>query len=196
MESNVTLTKDHIYLDADGHVIPGTTTVIKAAGLTNYHDMGTEYYMERGTAIHKATHLDDAGILDESTIDQAVRPYLEGYRRFKKELHFEPRWAEIPLMNELLRYAGTIDRLGTFALVNNELALIDIKSGVPQPGDKIQAAAYYEICRSLGFNLAGAFIVYVKDGGYKVIQVKIRRYFGLFIHALNLYKFRKEEGLL
>ena len=68
------------------------TQAIKLCGLIDAA-WSDQYAMDRGTAIHEATALDDKGDLDESTVDPAVKPYLDGWRLFRREM--EPQFLTI-----------------------------------------------------------------------------------------------------
>ncbi len=74
----------------------------------------TEYGRTRGSYVHKARHLDDTGDLDETTIDPVIAPYLEAWRRFKRESGFVVDQSEVPLANALYKYAGRPDVIGHF----------------------------------------------------------------------------------
>jgi hypothetical protein len=105
----------HIYTDAPvdgvGRVYPSVTTILKAEGFINtaYYD---DWSRDRGSMIHLATAYDDQGELDEETLDPVIIPYLEAWRRFRKESGFIPEQIEPPMMSTVYRYAGTPDRIG------------------------------------------------------------------------------------
>jgi len=105
----------HIYTDAPvdgvGRVYPSVTTILKAEGFINtaYYD---DWSRDRGSMIHLATAYDDQGELDEETLDPVIIPYLEAWRRFRKESGFIPEQIEPPMMSTAYKYAGTPDRIG------------------------------------------------------------------------------------
>ena len=101
---------------------------------------------ERGTAFHLATEYDDAGDLDEESVDALVRPHLEAYRKWK-EKHPWVRFVgtELKVWGEVdgLRFAGTIDRvIDDSAHGYDGVRLIDIKSGAPRKEHGAQLHAY------------------------------------------------------
>lgn len=96
---------------------------------------------ERGKAVHLAAQFDDEGDLDEESLDPIVRPYLDAYRRWRVKC--APRFLGIELMvwgeHDGLQFCGTIDRV---ALIEDRLAVLDLKTGSPRPEHAAQVAAY------------------------------------------------------
>ena len=105
----------HIYTDARvdgvGRLYPSVTTILKAEGFidTRFYD---DWRRDRGSMIHLATAYDDAGELDEENLDPVIFPYLEAWRKFRKESGFAPDKIEPPMMSTAYKYAGTPDRIG------------------------------------------------------------------------------------
>ena len=124
----------------DGVVIPSVTQVIREAGLidTQWY---TEEGRERGAEVALVTELHDKGILDEDTVTDEIRPYLKAWKRFKADTGFLCELIEEPVYHRELRYAGTLDRIGTWRESPNRI-LLDIKTGGPEPCHAIQTAAY------------------------------------------------------
>ena len=124
-----------------------------------------------GTAVHKACELDDANELDEASLHDAIRPYLDGWRRFRDE--FMPVWdaAEWMLGDPSMRYAGTIDRVGT--LNDGRQVVLDIKTGLPMPQIGVQLAGYARLLRANGQTADFARIsVHLGDGTFQVMPWK------------------------
>ncbi len=101
-----------------------------------------------GTAVHKACELDDLQQLDEESLDDALAPYLAGWRRFCRD--YEADWIGIEqqVYHAQLRYAGTLDRRGSLLLDPRRdfrvRAIVDIKSSVElYPAVGPQLAAYH-----------------------------------------------------
>ena len=79
----------HTYT-AGGVVVPSVTQIL--APLNDLSFIGPEvlaYKRALGTAVHKATELYDLGELDESSVADVVRPYLDAWIRLRTELQFE-----------------------------------------------------------------------------------------------------------
>jgi hypothetical protein len=182
----ITLTPDHAYL-VDGQNYPGFSEIAKAMGLVRYFN-SDKFFLERGSAIHAATHLIDRGELDWSTVDPRIEPFLEAYMRFKED-HMPYGWehAEESLHHPTYRYCGTPDRF---------LPLYDLKSG---QGDTIQLEAYSELLRANGHNpgLYGYLLQLNGDGTYKIVRHKYdRKLLGVWLSAVSVYQYRKLKGLL
>jgi hypothetical protein len=133
----------------NGEVVPSVTQLL-APIYSGVFDAIPADVLERkralGTAVHKACELDDVNELDESTLHDAIRPYLDGWRRFRDE--FAPVWdaSEWMLADPGMRYAGTIDRVGT--LNDGRLVVLDIKTGPQSPQIGVQLAGYERLLKA------------------------------------------------
>lgn len=187
----------HVYT-VEGRTVPSVTTVLEKAGLTDFSMVNPVLLARKsrqGTLAHLATEYDDLGILDESTVSPRILPFLEAWRRFKKEFSFEPQEIELPVYSAKYRYAGTLDRVGT---IKGELALIDLKtsSRVDLISVGPQTAAYeYAYKEWSGFDKRKKVKRYcVKlspEGDYKLINCDNKNDFSVFIHALSIINWRE-----
>lgn len=100
---------DHVYR-VNGNVLPSITQIPKRAGMTEFRD-GMEWYMDRGSALHKATELYDKGTLDEDTIDPEISGEFSAYKKFRSEANITIRSIEIRLWSPQYKFAGTLDRI-------------------------------------------------------------------------------------
>jgi hypothetical protein len=181
----ITLTAQHEYL-VDGERFPGFSEIAKATGIVRYFN-SDQFFLERGSAIHAATHLIDRGELDWSTVDDRIEPFLDAYMRFKEENGVTWEHAEESLAHPIYRYCGTPDRF---------LPLYDLKSG---QGDTIQLEAYSELLRANGHNPGpyGYLLQLNGDGTYKIIRHRFdRNLLGVWLSAVSVYHYRKQKGLL
>lgn len=124
----------------EGAVLPGVTSVLKAQRLITSPPVADPFYLERGKAAHEAIRLWLEGDLDESTVDEQVRPYLQSAQAFCELVGFEPIAAEIPLHCSITRTAGTPDAIG-FSRAG--ILLPDWKCGPHQPGYAVQVGGAY-----------------------------------------------------
>lgn len=138
---------DGITFDADTHTyfygmeqIPSVSEILRP--LTDPYLQGIPEHIlnwkrDLGTAVHKACELYDAGNLDESTLDERILPYLEGYRKFLAD--HQPQWDAIEeiVFEPMARYCGTLDRAGT---IGDKPVIIDIKTST-----KVQATAALQL---------------------------------------------------
>jgi hypothetical protein len=136
-----------------------------------------EHAMDRGTAVHLATQFYDEGDLDEASVSAEVRPYLDAYRKWRREMpEFEiARKPELKVANPGLDITGTLDRI-VAKPKNNWLIVVDIKTGAPAPWHRWQIALYrllYALQEGGGTPL-GAALYLSADGTYKWIEYKDR----------------------
>lgn len=93
-----------------------------------------------GTAVHRACELYLLGDLDQDSVHELIRPYLDQFIRFLKVGGFVPYLTERRVFSARYRYAGTLD---LFGLLNQRKALIDIKTACQMsPVYGPQTAAY------------------------------------------------------
>jgi hypothetical protein len=180
---------DHRY-EFEGRVVPSVTTVIQSVLPGRW--MVDPYYLDRGRIIHLACQYEDQGGVEEDSIDAVVVPYYQAYRKFKADTGFSPEIIEGRYYHKTYQYAGTLDRVG---ILNGKTVLIDLKSGCPYCTDQIQLAAYAELLFYSGLIPIQKFDLYLKDdGNYKLIErPKKREDLNLFLSALNVYRWKKEN---
>lgn len=155
----------HAYL-LDGRVIPSVTQILTAEGIIN-GQWYTEDGRRRGGHVHLALQYLDEGRLDEDSVTDEVRPYLEAWGRFLSETGFICLQIERPFVCEALGYAGTPDRVGWMD-GGKILSVIDIKTGSPEPWHALQTAAY---AVGIGKRMAKRWSVYLRnDGNYRLVQ--------------------------
>jgi hypothetical protein len=102
----------HVYT-AEGKVYPSITQILSAEGFINtaFYD---EWSRDKGSMVHLACHYDITGELDEDSLDDEIKPYLSGFRKFMSESGFKVERSEVPAINKIYGYAGTPDLIGCF----------------------------------------------------------------------------------
>jgi hypothetical protein len=108
-----------------GQSLPSVTGILLAEGFIDAQ-FYTEYGRTRGSYVHQARHLDDSGELDESTIDPVIAPFLEAWRRFKRESGFIVEQSEVPMANTVYGYAGRPDVIGHFPSGNLKRGAVEL----------------------------------------------------------------------
>ena len=103
----------HAYYLGDAQ-IPGVTAVLsQVVDFRFVDDAVLARKCAIGAAFHAAVQLDHDGELDEDSIDPAVAPYFEGWRKFKHEHRaFELHATERPVFSLSYRYGCTPDIWG------------------------------------------------------------------------------------
>jgi len=197
------MTRPELTYDPDSHSyflggqpIPGVTSVIRQQ-LAPLPPVNPEL-MQRaalfGSAVHSACELFDKATLDFSTLDDAVVPYVEGWRLFCKDIGWTVIHNEDIICSYKYRFAGTLDRImGT----DKGLALVDIKTGTTlSPAVGPQTAAYVIAAEEYLDvpTIKRRFCVQLMPNAYKLHQLKESMDSYTFIAALNNYNWRLKHG--
>ena len=183
--------EDHSYWIGEQR-IPSVTGILRDAGLLNYHG-SSDYHMERGTFVHRATEMIDKGTLDWDSLDDTLRPYCEAYQKFIDDVKPKIILSEKPMYHPQFMYAGTLDRM---VKMNGLTSLIDIKSGSPHPATALQISAYAEL---IGINenvyVSKASVLYLRDDGmYRLDEIKdLKRNLQIFLASLTVVRWREEN---
>ena len=174
----------HEYTAPGGRKLPGVTAILERASLIDAQWF-TEESRQRGTAIHLLTEYRDRGILD-SDQPSWLKPYLQAYERFLREVKPQMLAIEERVSNEAYGFAGTLDRR---LALNGVESILDIKSGVPQSWHPIQVSAY-ALCFDRPLRRFG---LHLRDNGrYTLVEYTDRRDRDVFLAALTLYRFLGE----
>ena len=136
----------HLYT-VNGRPVVSVTQCLSAVGILPSFSMVDKVLLERkrqiGVALHAALHYLQQGDLDESTVDERVKPRLDAYRLFVADTGFNPIDCELRIWPTVagMQYAGTLDVTGT---IKGQPYLVDFKSNdwTPSPGWAIQLSAY------------------------------------------------------
>lgn len=172
MKESQVVTTNELTFDEAAHVyrLNGTplisvTTVLKKAGIV-VADFFTEEGRLRGTAVHKAVFYDIHADLHLDSLHPMIRPYVEGWLKFKRETHFRPIKAlcEVRHHHPLYFYAGTPDVVGW---LNGRPALIDVKTGDATTA-RFQTAAYREFPKILALQPDRFDLRLKPDGTYRL----------------------------
>lgn len=114
-------------------------------------------HRRRGRAVHRAAELHDRGRLDESSVTDSLRGYVDAWESFAQQWGAEWDAIEAVLFSEDLGYGGIPDRMvlydGTnlpilrrdYMIARGTLVVLDIKTGKsanPAPGWELQTIAY------------------------------------------------------
>jgi len=179
-----------------GVVIPSVTQCI-APLYSGAFDKIPQAVLERkteiGKAVHLATELYDEGVLEESSLDDVVRGYFEGWKKFTAEHKCEWLGIEERVFHPSHKYAGKLDRKG---FVDGRLFYIDIKTvSVVCKATGVQLAGYLEAdSHMLPFNLKmmkprRAAIQLKPDGRYEWHEFEDANDWPTFISCLTIKRF-------
>lgn len=123
----------HTYL-LDGKPIPSVTRLIADPSF-----VCDPWYLERGTAVHKAIELLVQGDLDEGALDPRLLPYLEGFKAFMADVKPQIIASERRVFSRRYWYAGTVDLV---VHVGTQEWVVDVKTGSVPPWADMQLEAY------------------------------------------------------
>lgn len=125
---------------------------------------------ERGTWVHSATELADAGKLDLSSVPEEYMGYLAAYHAgmlhvMRNRDPFGAVEVEMPLSSKTLSIAGTIDRY-----YPDDGLLLDIKTGnVYEPDHALQLAGYTLLLEENGHSVKRWINLYLHaDGTWRI----------------------------
>lgn len=185
-QPNVEFDEDNHFYFVNGVHYPSVTQVIADAGLYGNTSYFTDYHRDRGSFVHKIIQYHLEGELDEDTIDLALQGYFEAWKRFETESSYVPESCETIKVNELHRYAGTIDHIGH---MNGNYCLIDVKTSLIYPATAIQTGGYAMLMKSHGVKRFGLQLT--QEGKYKLTEFKDWHDSNVFLSALSLYYWKK-----
>lgn len=187
----IILTDEHRYF-LGGVEYDSVTNILRAEGfMSNYVPADLDWYMERGTMVHKATELWDQDKLDEESVDPRIRGYLESWKLFQIDRGkiYAPCEIEIKLYDPIYQDAGTLDRID-----------LDIKTGQSERWHVFQVARYNKLAKING-RLEGPdrTVCLQEDGSYPKVKIytpaELRRANETYLCCLNIYRAKKEMGV-
>ena len=177
---------------------PRVTEILQGAGLTDFSHVPV-YILEAaqkfGTAAHKACELWDLGTLNIDTLSAPLIPRLEAWKKFKMDYKIDEFMAiEERLQSAKWQFRGTPDRI--YQVNKNTVAIYDIKTAetilpavaIQMAGYQILAEENYKTKKIIRWS-----IQLKDDGTYKIDQFTNPHDKSVFISALNIYRWRKEN---
>lgn len=178
--------------------LPSVTQVI---GYLNDFSMVPPETLERachfGTAVHKATELFDLGTLDVASLDPALVPYLDAWKKFLTDTGFVNEFVEEQVYSRKYGYAGTVDRIG---ILQRHRSIIDIKSIASITSARsisVQTAGYEQAFSEMWDENKQSFKRYALqlkgNGKYNLIPYTDMNDFNVFLSCLNVYKWSNRK---
>jgi hypothetical protein len=127
----------------DGVQTPSNTQVLRDNGLVRFDGVPPfilEAARRRGSAVHALAHFDNENDLDETSVDDIYRGYLDAWRRCKAEKQIRCLLCERRIASRKHRVTGTLDLL---CEIDGDGWLIDYATGDPaQCAKHLQTAGY------------------------------------------------------
>ena len=183
MENELKFEKEtHIYT-VNNKTIPSVSEIVQdVVGLPYIAD---EWYLQRGNAIHKALALYLQGKLNENSVDERIRQYVENGKKAIKDLSLVPTLVEVSLYHKTLNFAGTPDLL-------SDTILVDYKTN-HSGNTPIQLGGYILLLEDNKMNVKKAYEISLEGQTYSLVEYKVSRCKSLFISVLNIYNWKKER---
>jgi hypothetical protein len=148
---------------------------------------------ERGSRVHEALAAHDTW--SDYAWEDWQEPYIEQWADLlseRRDWHGDVE-VEKPRYHELMRYAGTPDRVWPEARV-----VVDIKTGKPDPSYGLQIAAYVLLaCDHNGPWRWSGYVVYLsgQDGASAAVElVDLSTAVKTWLHMMDVYHWRAQHG--
>lgn len=145
--------------------LPRVSAILRMSGLCADNDRVPQWALDRGSAVHAATALDDQGRLDESSVVPEIAGHLAAWRKFRREMSATPIEIEKAVKHSALGYRGTLDRVMAWG---PDRWVVDIKCGATcAKWHHIQTMAY-RMAYSADRSIRRACVHVTPDGEYRM----------------------------
>ena len=194
----------HTYRLKGGEVLSSVTGILKAEGIQQYgpRNADADFKMQVGTWVHQTIAWFEHGTLDEGTLSEGIRPYLESYKSFKKATGFQPilPLIEVPMWHPNWRFCGTPDLPGR---IGDRFVLADLKTGAKRAGDQVQIAPYGDLVQAsvVGFEaiFPEGIVCYLQSDGSRaksepVSALEMHENLMTFYGVLRTHRWKKANN--
>lgn len=166
--------------------LPHVTDILQRAGLVET-SWFREYDLARGSALHAATHYLDEGDLNWESVDPVIVGRLRSYQKFLDEVKPEILAVEEGVVNEALRYCGTLDRR---VRISGREGVLDIKSPSRASWQALQVSMYAACFpRPLA-----RWTLHLSDERYQLIEHKDRHDWDVAKAAITIVAWKEKYG--
>lgn len=178
----------------DGKRLPSVTQIIQSLLPMPQVD---PWYLERGTATHKACELLDRGTLNFFSVDPAIENRVKAWIKFRRDWPAEIIANEKRLASAKHQFAGTVDRVFEHA---GRAVIADLKNSVT-PQVRLQLAAYSLLfTENVGGKACSAVAVELLESGeyrcHWIEERELRRLERQFLALLSVYSFAEQHKIL
>jgi len=176
-----------------------TTELLKHFNL--YKDFNfTDDKRDFGIELHKAIEKSSSCPASKWDFDDKIYQYYKQFINFISHSKIKILHQEHKIINEQLGLSGTIDIIGE---KENDIYIIDIKSSLShQPVYQIQTALYYLLLKqeflrdNKNINNIKRCCLMLSETTYKLINHTDTNDINIAISLLNIYNWKKQNGLL
>lgn len=183
----------------NGINVPRVSHILEEAGFTGFAGV-SPLIMKAACAFgqnaHTACSLWDNNDLDVESLDPALAPYLEAYKKFKADYHVNIIHDELKVYSKLWGFCGRLDK---YAEAMQKYGIIDLKTGSSiYPATAIQTGLY-EVGAKEEHKLKVQFrmCVHLKgDATYSIHGYKDKQDIQVGLAAVQTYHWKARHKLL
>lgn len=157
----------HRYFDGERE-IPCVSRIMQETGVSSPFYQNKEWHARKGTYVHKAVQLFNAGNLDLATVDETIRPYVEAWKSFLDMERIRIVASEKIVYHVGLDYCGRLDMIVEWERMSRVPIVMDLKSGSRSKEHAVQIAAYN--LAEFSDSRHGA-VVYLKPTGKFALEI-------------------------
>jgi len=175
-----------------GAVVPGVTQILRPlVDFSGVPPAVLEAKRDLGRRVHLACQLDDEHDLDEASVEDDVAPYLAAWRRFLADSGAEVVHNEKRVLDPMLMFAGTLDRV---LLLNGQKWLCDLKTSIALPlAVGPQTSAYQRALGDRTVTHRGALRLQA-DGRFRLDALTDPDDWSVFASCLCLHRFKEKHA--
>jgi len=195
---NITIDHNHKYA-VNGNSTPGVNEIMQAGGLidfTGINEIVLENACATGKAVHSICELWDKGQLDESSLDDRGRLYLESWKKFRADYGINSFLGiEAMVGSTIFGYVGTLDRVFKY---KSKIIMADIKTGTGKKETVgIQTAAYAQAWKEMWQQkIDERWVINLDEEKPHPERLKDKTDFGVFLAARTIWIWKKNHNKL
>ena len=179
MRYNITFREDTHQYFVNGFEYPSVSFIFKKLGLADFSKINAKL-LERavsfGSAVHMMLDYEDNGLLDESDLDENLKPWLLAWRAYKKKHKVELISIEQPTGSLKYKYCGTPDRVVRQKTKSGtEIAILDFKTGkVVRYLNKLQMIFYEKALKEQrNWDIANSYLLKFNEKTGNIVRTKV-----------------------
>lgn len=196
MTSNLTFDEDqHEYRLGDRR-LPSVTQVIRAS--VKGWQAG-DFYLQRGSAVHKAVALAIEDRLDWSTVDERIVGRTRAILKFLEDTQLVPVVVEHRLASQRYQFAGCLDYVGCAPIIETDYMILDWKGSLT-PESFLQLGGYQILwSENRKEPITRAALIQCRDDAtYKcawLTRRELKDAANTFLSFLTVHGWREKHGL-
>jgi hypothetical protein len=177
-------------VSVDGRIdVPHVTDVLRVVGISKDYEGVDPYYAARGNAVHLGCNLIVRGELDESSVSDEIRPYLEDFKQVLKDPELKVEASELAAYCSLHDFCTTIDLVVKY---RGKREVWDIKTSKNvDPSVEVQTAGHAIALQGKAIWVDGRrYLRLTGDGDPKIGKDHSHVKTSTFLSALDIYRWK------